>query len=295
MAKRGEYLDWLKIYQSKLQLTKKGNNYVALCPYHSERHPSFSVMSNGNFKCFSCGVGGNVYKFIKDFELKEIKTTNLITETLQKEVIIEFSDQPFQQIHRDYWDKYKLPEDYLKSKDVYAIKNWAINGKIQKIPKNNAAFAYYDSKIDKCKILQIGESVKKSEKWRNNAPNSHLWYLPEGHCKQLWVIKSIKDYLCLNYHFEICGTSVQNEDYKILEPNMPKLQAISNDLVLCYGADEMAVRNCKIIQQKYKTKYFNTPKYMLKYGVIDIADCIAEFGVEIVRNQLIKKGYESNI
>ena len=292
--KRGEYIDWLKIYQSKLHLTKKGNNYVALCPYHNDRNPSFSIMSNGNFKCFSCGEGGSVYKFIKDFELKEIKSTNLLniqSNFTQKETIIEFSDQKFQKIHSLYWDKYQLPEDYLRNKDTYAVKAWAINSKLQKIPEGRAVFAFYDSKIDKCKILQIGEGVKKSEKWRNNAPNSHLWYLPENKCNQLWIIKSIKDYLCLNYHFGVCGTSVQNEDYKILEPNMPKLQAISNDLVLCYGADEMAVRNCKIIQQKYKTKYFNTPRYMLKYGVIDIADCIDQFGVEIVKNELKKKGY----
>lgn len=291
MAKRGEYIDWLKVYQSKLNLTKKGNGYIALCPYHNDTHPSFSIMSNGNFKCFSCGEGGSVYKFIKDFEIKEIKTTNSIIDLPQKETIIEFSDQPFQNIHKQYWDKYYLPEDYLKSKNTYAVKAWAINGKLQKIPKDVAVFSFYDEKIDKCKILQIGKDVKKSQKWRNTAPNSHLWYLPEDKCEQLWIIKSIKDYLCLNYHYGICGTSVQNEDYKILEPNMNKLQAISKDLVLCYGADEMAVKNCKIIQQKYKTKYFNTPRYMLKYGVIDIADCIDQFGVEIVRKQLEKKKF----
>ena len=70
MAKRGEYVDWLKVYQSKLNLTKKGNGYISLCPYHNDHNPSFSIMSNGNFKCFSCGEGGSVYKFIKDFEVK---------------------------------------------------------------------------------------------------------------------------------------------------------------------------------------------------------------------------------
>jgi len=48
-----------------VQLKKAGNNHIGLCPFHSEKTPSFSVNENKQmFKCFGCGVGGNVYTFL---------------------------------------------------------------------------------------------------------------------------------------------------------------------------------------------------------------------------------------
>ena len=44
-----------------ITLHKKGVNYIGLCPFHSEKTPSFTVSpSKGICKCFSCGKGGNV-------------------------------------------------------------------------------------------------------------------------------------------------------------------------------------------------------------------------------------------
>ncbi|MDY4186627.1 MAG: DNA primase [Candidatus Borkfalkiaceae bacterium] len=53
------------------QLTKKGSSYWACCPLpgHSERTPSFSVNETGQFyKCFGCGKGGDVIKFVMEIE-----------------------------------------------------------------------------------------------------------------------------------------------------------------------------------------------------------------------------------
>ncbi|MDR2475914.1 MAG: DNA primase, partial [Bacteroidales bacterium] len=50
-------------------LRRRGANYVGLCPFHSERTPSFSVSpSKGICKCFSCGKGGNSVHFIMEYE-----------------------------------------------------------------------------------------------------------------------------------------------------------------------------------------------------------------------------------
>ena len=92
-------------------------------------------------------------------------------------------------------------------------------------------------------------------------------------------------------HFNKYSCAVQNENYKHLEVNMPELLSLSNEIVLNYGADKMGVDNCTIIQKKYNTKYWNTPKYLLKYGVQDISDLIAEFGIEIAKKELKIKGY----
>lgn len=48
-----------------VQLTKEGNDYIGLCPFHREKTPSFKVNPKGKFfKCFGCGKGGNVFKFL---------------------------------------------------------------------------------------------------------------------------------------------------------------------------------------------------------------------------------------
>jgi DNA primase len=50
-------------------LKKKGVNYSACCPFHSEKTPSFVVSpTKGLFKCFGCGKGGNAVTFIMEHE-----------------------------------------------------------------------------------------------------------------------------------------------------------------------------------------------------------------------------------
>ena len=48
-----------------VSLEKKGKDYIGLCPFHQEKTPSFTVNEEKQFfKCFGCGKGGNVYKFL---------------------------------------------------------------------------------------------------------------------------------------------------------------------------------------------------------------------------------------
>ena len=52
-----------------VRLTKKGRNYWGLCPFHSEKTPSFSVSPDKQiFKCFGCGKGGNAVTFLMEHE-----------------------------------------------------------------------------------------------------------------------------------------------------------------------------------------------------------------------------------
>lgn len=52
-----------------VRLTKRGSNYIGLCPFHSEKTPSFNVSpSRGIYKCFGCGKGGNAVSFLMEIE-----------------------------------------------------------------------------------------------------------------------------------------------------------------------------------------------------------------------------------
>ena len=52
-----------------ISLEKKGNSFVGKCPFHNEKTPSFSVSDEkGLFYCFGCGVGGNVFTFLKKYK-----------------------------------------------------------------------------------------------------------------------------------------------------------------------------------------------------------------------------------
>jgi len=52
-----------------VDLKKRGRNYFGLCPFHSEKTPSFSVAPDKQiYHCFGCGSGGNVFSFIVEHE-----------------------------------------------------------------------------------------------------------------------------------------------------------------------------------------------------------------------------------
>ena len=61
--------DITDVVSSYVNLKKRGRNMVGLCPFHSEKTPSFNIYpENGSFFCFGCGVGGDVITFIMKIE-----------------------------------------------------------------------------------------------------------------------------------------------------------------------------------------------------------------------------------
>lgn len=61
--------DIVDVISERIELRKKGSGYKGLCPFHAEKTPSFSVsQSDQMYHCFGCGVGGNVYTFLMEYE-----------------------------------------------------------------------------------------------------------------------------------------------------------------------------------------------------------------------------------
>ena len=61
--------DIVQLVSSYVRLRRRGKVYTGLCPFHSEKSPSFTVYdSNQSFYCFGCGAGGDIITFVRQIE-----------------------------------------------------------------------------------------------------------------------------------------------------------------------------------------------------------------------------------
>mgnify|MGYP002762571548 FL=1 len=120
-------------------LKKRGVNYIGLCPFHNDSHPSFSVSpTRGICHCFTCGKGGNAINFLMELEQMtypdalrwlakkyhiEIKERELSSEEKQREseresmfIVNEWTAKYFQNILQNDVDGRAIGMQYFRSR-----------------------------------------------------------------------------------------------------------------------------------------------------------------------------------
>jgi DNA primase len=90
--------DIVRVVQDYVSLKKKGANWMACCPFHQEKSPSFSVNpAKDIFYCFGCGLGGNVFKFVMEMEHVSFpEAVKLVAEKTGTPLPQQVDDQKFE-------------------------------------------------------------------------------------------------------------------------------------------------------------------------------------------------------
>jgi DNA primase len=97
--------DIVDVIGSYLPLKKAGANFVALCPFHKEKSPSFNVNPHRQiFHCFGCHKGGDVFTFVKEYE--NIGFVDAVRRLAERaKVPLEFDQNPAEQQTRHLKDQ----------------------------------------------------------------------------------------------------------------------------------------------------------------------------------------------
>jgi DNA primase len=117
-----DIVDVIGVY---LPLKKAGANFTALCPFHKEKTPSFSVNAHKQiFHCFGCHKGGDVFTFVKEYE--NIGFVDAVRRLAERAKIpLEFDSNPAEQQSRHLKDQLLQIHDQLATRWQNCLANEA--------------------------------------------------------------------------------------------------------------------------------------------------------------------------
>lgn len=137
-----ERLSIVDVVGSYVKLDRAGSNLKAKCPFHNEKTPSFFVSpERGTYYCFGCGVKGDIFSFVEEFEgIDFMGALKLLAEKAGIELEkyepgkVEKKDRLYKLLDEatDYFvkglDKETIPKEYLKKRGLMekTIKDWRI-------------------------------------------------------------------------------------------------------------------------------------------------------------------------
>lgn len=105
-----ESVDIVDIISSYIPLVAKGKSFFGVCPFHDDHSPSMSVSKQKQiYRCFSCGAGGNVFKFVMDYEnINFLEAVKLLADKAGIPIQLDVGHAPVQKKLQPYYEVYDL-------------------------------------------------------------------------------------------------------------------------------------------------------------------------------------------
>ncbi|HKY27474.1 MAG TPA: DNA primase [Pyrinomonadaceae bacterium] len=178
--------DIVRVIQDYVQLKKKGANWMACCPFHKEKTPSFSVSPTKEiFYCFGCHKGGSVFTFV--MEIERVAFPEAI------KIVAEKSGVPLPKLIDDSRFEAKRQE----SEEVIRLNKWALEWWEQQLDSDSVEARGARNYLDQREIT----------KETRNA--FHLGYAPDS-----WeaITSYLKQKGASEYQIERSGLVVKKED-----------------------------------------------------------------------------------
>ena len=179
--------DVVDVIDKRVQLKKAGANFVACCPFHQEKSPSFSVSPSKQFyHCFGCGAHGSAITFLIEFEgLTFVEAVHQIASSLgltvpnesradPKKIKENFGLEEAMKIATQFYQKAlrSSPKaiEYLKSRGLTGAvaKEFSIGFAPDGWQNLENAFKQYDdASLEKAGLIQMNEKGKYYDRFRN--------------------------------------------------------------------------------------------------------------------------------
>lgn len=119
--------DIVRVIQDYVSLKKKGANWMACCPFHQEKTPSFSVNpAKDIFFCFGCQKGGSVFNFVMEIERVSFpEAIKIVAEKANVPLPVMVEDQKFEARRKE-------------ADEVVELNSWALEWWEAQLDQNNA-------------------------------------------------------------------------------------------------------------------------------------------------------------
>ncbi|OHB83078.1 MAG: DNA primase [Planctomycetes bacterium RIFCSPHIGHO2_02_FULL_38_41] len=156
--------DIIQIISDYVRLKRSGKNFIGLCPFHSEKTPSFTVNPEKKlFKCFGCGEGGTVFNFIMKHECVDfVEAVKLVA------------------------NRANIDLSYLENKKNY----YSTTEKQQLLNLTDIAAKYYHNNLCQRECGKIARDYLARRRINNQSVrNFCLGYAPDDWCSLIKICK----------------------------------------------------------------------------------------------------------
>ena len=219
--------DIVRVIQDSVPLKKAGTSYKGLCPFHTEKTPSFHVNGDkGFFHCFGCGSGGDVVKFVE------------LQEKLSFPEAIRYLAHRF---------GLQVPESDDQERDSAAEARREALLKLHEL-----AAAYFREQLSTPSGERARRALEQREVWSETISRLGLGYAPpqrEGLTRRLVDAGHPRDLLVAS------GLVVERDGGQIIDRFRNRLM-----IPICRDSGSVVAFGGRALENEQKPKYVNSPE-----------------------------------